>query len=291
MKIWHRKPVSENSGVITMTVATAVRTIKTNPVQDFNPQNKEHQTKGNNLVPIGGKLPYYLELQTGRVLDILIQLFQHQLPKNRSEARNKIKNWLYNRARPGCYLELGQHFHIAYGHQKDGRNTQHYWRLFFDDTLKKTIETIVNSSAMVINPQKTTTDDDNSRNGNEGLKEWGGMYFRSEAEIRLAEELNHRGLMFFANVRGMVNTASSPISKNQTTGRLEIDFFVFDGGKCFSIEVDGNHHQQIGQVNRDYARDRLLLKEQIPTARFTANECYQQPEQVVSEIIALFNHS
>ncbi|MBL1211540.1 DUF559 domain-containing protein [Geminocystis sp. GBBB08] len=97
--------------------------------------------------------------------------------------------------------------------------------------------------------------------------------------------------MFFANVRGMVNTASSPISKNQTTGRLEIDFFVFDGGKCFSIEVDGNHHQQIGQVNRDYARDRLLLREQIPTARFTADECYQQPEQVVSEIIALFAHA
>lgn len=256
---------------------------------DFNPNGKEHYTRGTNLVPIGGKLPYYLELQTGKILDIFITLFQDKLPRDRKQARTKINNWLYNRTRHGFYFELGQNIHIAYAHQKDGRGTQHYWRLFFNEQLKHTIETIVNSTAIVIISGNQTTDNNNNKTGNEGLKEWNGMYFRSESEIALAEELSHRGIMFFANVRGLVNTGNSPMSKNHTTGRLEVDFMVFHQGKCISIEVDGIHHQQVGQIKRDYARDRLLLKEQISTARFTADECYEQPNLVVSEIMALFN--
>jgi very-short-patch-repair endonuclease len=115
------------------------------------------------------------------------------------------------------------------------------------------------------------------------------MYFRSESEIALAEKLSHCGLTFFANVRGLINTQPSVISHQQATGRLEIDFFVFHKGKCISVEVDGNHHREVGQTIRDYTRDRLLLREQIPTARFTAEECYKQPALVVKEIVALFN--
>lgn len=197
---------------------------------DFELSGKEHYTRGGNLVPIGGKLPYYLELPTGKILDIFNSLFKHKLPQDRKQARTKINSWLYNRTRQGFYMELDQHLHIAYAHQKDGRGTQHYWRLFFDEKFKNIIESIVNSTAIVIisgnKKAEHNTNNPNNKNGYEGLKEWNGMYFRSESEIALAEELSHHGIMFFANVRGLLNTADFSLAKKQATGRLEIDFLV-----------------------------------------------------------------
>lgn len=262
--------------------------IATSMLTDFNPRGKEYRTKGANLVPIGGKLPYFLELPTGKILDIFVNLFKDKLSGDRKTARQKINQWLYPRTRPSFYMELNDKLHLAYAHQKDGHGTQHYWRLFFDDNLKNHIESIIHSTALVVGKETPASDGNNCQSYSEGLKEWGGMYFRSEAEIALAEELHNRGLMFFANVRGMVNTEFSPVSQGQSSGRLEVDFLVFHKGQCISIEVDGNHHQENDQIRRDYSRDRLLLKEQISTARFTAQECYEHTQLVVREIINLF---
>lgn len=128
----------------------------------------------------------------------------------------------------------------------------------------------------------------NGSNYTNGLKEWGGMYFRSEPEIRLAQELDRLGIMFFANARGRVNPDLSPISQNNSNGRLEVDFLVFHQGKCISVEVDGNHHQENEQIFRDYTRDRLLLREKIPTVRFLAQDCFHNPSSVVKELLAMF---
>jgi hypothetical protein len=261
-------------------------------VSEFNPRGREYQNQGNNLVSISGKLPYYMELQTGKILDIFCQLYKANLPTDRKLARTKINGWLYNRTRPGFYIDLSDDLKLGYAHQKDGSGTQHYWRLFFNDNFKSQIELIINSTALVVgtkNKAENNTSNNNSRTYTEGLKEWGGMYFRSEAEICLAEELARQGLMFFANIRGRVNNLTAPISKNQSTGRLELDFLVFKNGQCLSLEVDGNHHEQSEQKLRDYARDRLLLKEQINTVRFKANECYECPELVVQELISFFH--
>jgi hypothetical protein len=38
----------------------------------------------------------------------------------------------------------------------------------------------------------------------------------------------------------------------------------------------------------DDVRDRLLLREGIPTARFTAQECDEHPDEVVAEFLNLF---
>jgi len=115
------------------------------------------------------------------------------------------------------------------------------------------------------------------------------MYFRSETEVCIVQELYNQGVLFFANARGNVNTDSSPISAKNATGRLEIDFLVFHKGKCISLEIDGEHHNHNGQITRDYSRDRLLLKEDIPTARFSATECYNQTLAVVEEFLEMFN--
>ena len=39
---------------------------------------------------------------------------------------------------------------------------------------------------------------------------------------------------------------------------------------------------------RDYSRDRLLLREGIATARFTASECYENTKAVIKEFLELF---
>jgi very-short-patch-repair endonuclease len=53
------------------------------------------------------------------------------------------------------------------------------------------------------------------------------------------------------------------------------------------LEVDGQHHHEGSQTVRDYLRDRVLLREGIPTARFTAQECLNQTADVITEFLKL----
>jgi very-short-patch-repair endonuclease len=54
------------------------------------------------------------------------------------------------------------------------------------------------------------------------------------------------------------------------------------------LEVDGKHHQEGTQTIRDYVRDRVLLREGIPSARFTAQECLSRAADVVTEFLNMF---
>jgi very-short-patch-repair endonuclease len=51
--------------------------------------------------------------------------------------------------------------------------------------------------------------------------------------------------------------------------------------------VDGQHHLAQDQSIRDYARDRVLLHSGVPTVRFTAKDCFDRPQQVASETLAI----
>ena len=132
----------------------------------------------------------------------------------------------------------------------------------------------------------TTANKNGNSQGNYG-QEWGGMYFRSKAEIKIAQALDKTGVLFLANARGRVGLQDTLISNEQLTGRIELDFLIVQGGKCLCLEVDGSHHQEEGQALRDYARDRVMLRAGIPTARFTAQDCLNQPEQVVDETLSI----
>ena len=173
-------------------------------------------------------------------------------------------------------MEIKPNLHLAYADQRDGHGTQHWWRLFFDEHWQERIEQIVRGSAIVVG------------RSNNGTTEWGGMYFRSPVEVKIAEALDRRGLLFFGNARGRIGGQGSPLSASTMTGRLEIDFLVFHKGKCISLEIDGKHHQENGQTHRDYIRDRLLLREGIATARFTAQECMESPDTAIEEFLNLF---
>jgi len=143
---------------------------------EFSPEGVEHQVSSS-LVPIGGKLPNFIEVQTGKLLNILIDLPQNP-DVNRSQLRSKINKWLYTRTRPNFYIEMHEYLHLAYADQRSGSGTQHWWRLFFDDRLKQKIENITKSSALTVNEQQTEQTYQSATGDINPSKEWGGMHFR-----------------------------------------------------------------------------------------------------------------
>jgi Protein of unknown function (DUF559) len=237
------------------------------------------------LVPISGQLPLCLELPTPKVLDVILALYSKA--KNQTEyklLRKKLNDRLYPRTRPGFYMEVNENLHLAYMGQPDGHGKQHWWRLFFVEAIKEHIEAVVYGSDL------TVPDKDTPPNLEGARREWGGMYLRSEAEVKIAQALDKRRVLFFANCRGRISDAGSPVSASKTNERVEVDFLVFVKGRGMILEIDGQHHMEGSQTERDYVRDRLLLREGIPTARFTDKECYSQAADVVSEFLNLFGN-
>ena len=176
-------------------------------------------------------------------------------------------------------MRLGDSLHLGYAGQPDGHGSQHQWRLFYDERLKARLEAIATGSPM-----------SGSQSGNgagSGVIEWGGLYLRSEAELRIAKALDQQEILFFANARGRVSLMDAPVSNDQSNGRMEADFMIFHQGKCLILEVDGQHHSEGGQTIRDYARDRMLLRAGLPTVRFTGRDCLDRPQAVVAECLSI----
>ncbi|GAB1541677.1 hypothetical protein NUACC21_43490 [Scytonema sp. NUACC21] len=251
----------------------------------------ERNADSTSIIPIGGQLPYYLEVQTSKLLDFLVSTSNKNFDKS---LRKRINTFLYSRTRPGFYLEMNEHLHLSYADQREGHGTQHWWRLFFDDEYRQKVEQFTRGSALAVPGKDVPRPDRNSfGNGNghaNAAYEWGGMYFRSQAEIKIAGELDKREVLFFANTRGRVGRQGSPVSdaSGWLTGRVEVDFLVFYNRKCMILEVDGQHHQESVQTTRDYLRDRVLLREGIPTVRFEAKDCFAKPADVVTEFLNIF---
>ncbi|MBD2771394.1 DUF2726 domain-containing protein [Iningainema tapete] len=253
----------------------------------------EHRVSGGSLIPLGGQLPYYLEMQTSKLLDVLVGI-AFTIQRTDQNLRQRINRYLYSRTRPGFYLEINEHLHLAYADQRNGHGTQHWWRLFFDNDYRHQIEQLIRGTAITVSGEHTSSNDNRTSEQEHARanapREWGGMYFRSAAEIKIAEELDKQEILFFANSRGRVGRQGSPVSdaSGWLTGRVEVDFLVFYKRKCIILEVDGQHHQESLQTSRDYLRDRVLLREGIPTVRFTAKECFERAADVVTEFLNIF---
>lgn len=245
-------------------------------VSIFNPTGREHNLSERAIVSIGSKLPHYVELRTSALLDFLVRKFPEY-------NRRVISNWLTIRIRPGFYQEFDEHLHLAYADQRDGHGTQHWWTLFFDDFVNRLV---LENIKIQINSVKNRVSENNSN----ASHQWGGLHFRSKTEVRIAHALHSKNVLFFANSSGFLDLNNLDISNadNRTRQKVEVDFLIFYKQKCMILEVDGEHHQQTSQATRDYMRDRVLLRDGIPTVRFTANECYNRPLDVVGEFLNLF---
>lgn len=187
------------------------------------------------------------------------------------------------------YLELNDRLHLAYADQRNGRGSQHWWRLFFDDLLREAVERAANSTAIAVGTKQRRED---ARHTNQGAPSicWSGMYFRSKAELRIAQALQQEGVLFFANSQGTASLKGLPVTMDAhgMVEQIEADFLVFLYGQCICLEVDGRQHQQTQNAYRDFAEERVLLKEQISTVRFPAQDCLTRPDEVIAEFLNLF---
>ncbi len=120
---------------------------------------------------------------------------------------------------------------------------------------------------------------------NQGINspyQWNGFYFRSKAEIKIAEALDRAGVLFYPNNKARLNKAQSRINK-------ESDFLVFQSGKFGILEVDGRPYHQTAAD--DHERDRLFKRYGIRVIeRFDATRCWNEPDKVVREFLEILNH-
>ena len=247
------------------------------------PEAQESTQANGGLVAIGGKLPFSFQVKTSKLLDVLLAFSPRSRGlkgKRLKKFRQELNQKLYIKTRPGFYFEISEHLHFSYVGQPGGANTQHQWAVHCDESLKPQIETILAGTALVATTSPTQATGDYQR-------EWGGLYLRSEAEVRIAEALDKTGILFFANARGRVGLHHTLVSDRQLTGRVEADFMVFHDGRCLILEVDGQHHEADEQIVRDYARDRVLLRSGVPTVRFVARDCLERPQEVVAEVLSI----
>lgn len=97
--------------------------------------------------------------------------------------------------------------------------------------------------------------------------------------------------LFFANSQGSipVKDLSITMAVHGLLGWLETDFSVFWVGQYICLEVDRRHYQQSNHTFRDYTKERMLLREWIPTVCFLlTQDCLARPEDSVSESLNTF---
>ncbi|MHC5770504.1 MAG: DUF559 domain-containing protein [Nostoc sp.] len=247
------------------------------PRTSFNPKGTVHSHSDNSIVSVAPQLPFYVEVRTDSLITYLSEVYKFT-------DRVLIQKWLDARHQTGFYFEITEHLHLAFADQRDGRGTQYWWCLYYDNIEKKKIFGIVKIQEHLV---RTKVE-------NEIKKEkflWNGLTFRSETEIRIAKALSSLNLMFFANIDGFMGLNGLPISNqdNKSREKAEVDFLVFHNQKCMILEVDGQHHNNTFNRQWDYKRDRVFLRQGIFTVRFSAEQCYENATAVVKEFLELFN--
>jgi hypothetical protein len=112
---------------------------------------------------------------------------------------------------------------------------------------------------------------------------WNNLYFRSKTEIKIAEELDRLGVLFFPNCRGRLGKKSSRENR-------EPDFLICYKGKWGILEVDSEAFHP--SAAKDHDRDRLFHGHGILVIQhFTATECYNKPDEVVRRFLGILERA
>jgi hypothetical protein len=114
---------------------------------------------------------------------------------------------------------------------------------------------------------------------------WNGLRFRSESERRVAAALDTAGALYLPNCRARLGLP--PKRQNR-----EADFLVCHEGKWGILEVDGEpYHPPARKVHED-ERDRLFKLHGIRVVEhFDAHRCFESPQAVVREFLALLKQA
>lgn len=118
--------------------------------------------------------------------------------------------------------------------------------------------------------------------GFKATKTYAGLCFRSESEVRIAQALDRANVMFLPNCRARIG------SRAETRRGLEADFVVMVDGKWGALEVDGSEWHPPTRAAQDHQRDRPLRYHGAAVVeRFDAGECFENPDKVVAQFLAL----
>ncbi len=116
------------------------------------------------------------------------------------------------------------------------------------------------------------------------LRVWNNLYFRSQSEIRIAEALDRKRVLFFPNCRGRLGS--------QDRGNREADFLVCHHGVWGILEVDGEPFHPPSRTVQDHARDRMFREHGVRLVEhFDATECYDRPDDVVARFLKLLEQA
>jgi very-short-patch-repair endonuclease len=169
---------------------------------------------------------------------------------------------------------------IEYKGQPGGYRTQHTWRIYTNNDREKVrLDQAVKSKTPGLIP--TEQPQYQSSGSTDEPFTWNGLQLRSPAEQKIAEELEKRKILFFANARCRITTRIG------ITETKEADFLIYYKGNSRILEVDGQEYHQ--SAAKDHQRDRLFERNGIPCTRFTANECLNDPANVIDEFLELFD--
>ena len=125
---------------------------------------------------------------------------------------------------------------------------------------------------------------DNQASGTLNPIIWNNLRFRSKTEVKIAEALEKEKVLFFPNCKARLG-----FKERQN---LEPDFLVCHKGKLGILEIDGSPYHPASRSAHEHKRDRLFLAHGISLVqRFDANECYENPENVVKQFLYLLSQS
>ncbi len=114
---------------------------------------------------------------------------------------------------------------------------------------------------------------------------WHGLRFRSKVEVKIAQSLQGRGVLYFPN-------CLCRIRQEDGFGLKEPDFLVCQEGKWGILEVDGEPwhggHTRAKEQKKDISFHRYGIKVVL---HFSASECWSNPDAVVDEFLQLLRRN
>jgi hypothetical protein len=115
-------------------------------------------------------------------------------------------------------------------------------------------------------------------------RQWMGLWFRSQSEVRIAEALDRANVLFAPNPSVRLGVTQDHRENP------EPDFLVIANGKVGVLEVDGAPYHPPERADEHHERDRRFREHGIRVVeRFSASDCYTMPEDVVTRFLRLLD--
>lgn len=113
-------------------------------------------------------------------------------------------------------------------------------------------------------------------------RQWQELWFRSQAEVCIAEALDRANVLFTPNAS--IRLGVSPDHRDN----VEVDFLVIAGRKVGVLEVDGAPWHPPARADEHHERDRRVKEHGVAVVeRYASDACTAMPDDVVASFLRL----